>query len=81
MGFPARRRPLPDLVDVPPGHYRLTYCTETCQLPLLGDVTGGLLSVGVDPPFRWSHSWPLDEPEIANLPDHAILTGPGFQTT
>jgi hypothetical protein len=67
--------------DLPPGGYRLSYCTDTCQLPLLGDVTGGSLSVGVDPPVPWSHLWPLDEPEIANLSNHAILTGPGYQTT
>ena len=71
----------PISAHLPPGHYRLTYCTDTCQLPLLGDITGGLLSVGVDPPYPWSHLWPLDEAEIGNLPDHAILTGPGYQTT
>ena len=71
----------PISADLPPGHYRLTYCTDTCQLPLLGDITGGLLSVGVDPPYPWSHAWPLTEPEIGNLPGHAILTGPGYQTT
>ena len=71
----------PISVDLPPGHYRLSYCTDTCQLPLLGDITGGLLSVGINPPRPWSHLWPLDEPEIGNLADHAILTGPGYQTT
>lgn len=68
--------------DVRPGHYFVSYCLDPCESPAqLGDLIGGFLAVGVDPPWRQSREWPLDEPEIQNLADDALLTGPGYQAT
>lgn len=58
------------------GLYNVTYCNDPCTTGL-GDLIGGSLAVGVDPPTEVQRAWPLDDPEIANLADDAILTGPG----
>ena len=67
---------------LPPGPYTVEYCVAPCERPAqLGDVIGGYLFVGIDPPYRPTREWPADEPEIANLADDALLSGPGAQTT
>lgn len=58
------------------GLYTVTYCNDPCTTGL-GDLIGGSLAVGVDPPTEVQRAWPLDDPEVANLADDAILTGPG----
>jgi hypothetical protein len=68
--------------DIAPGPYSVTYCTGLCDRPAqLGDFVEGYLFVGMEPRFRPSRGWPMDEPEIANLADDALLSGPGYQTT
>jgi hypothetical protein len=68
--------------DLPTGEYLLTYCPDACEGEhLLGDLIGGHLSVGVNPTAPRNREWPVDEPEIANLADGAIVTGPGYRTT
>lgn len=57
---------------LPPGAYAVAYCNEPCTTGL-GDLIGGRLSVGVDPPTPFVRGWPPDEPEVANLAPEALL--------
>ena len=66
--------------DLAPGLYTVTYCNDPCTTGL-GDLLGGSLAVSVDPPWTVQREWPLDDPEIANLADDAVLTGPGDAVT
>jgi hypothetical protein len=70
--------PVPD--HLVPGLYTVTYCSDPCTTGL-GDLIGGLLAVGVDPPRQLQREWPLDDPEIANLAADAILSGPNYRVT
>lgn len=69
---------------VPPhlaaGLYTVTYCNDPCTTGL-GDLIGGSVAVGVDPAREVQREWSLDDPEIANLADDAILTGPDLAVT
>ena len=67
--------------DLVPGEYEVFYCDDPCSERLLGDLVPSPLSIGVDPARRVIREWPLDEPEIANLPPAALLVGSDFQTT
>lgn len=62
------------------GLYTVTYCNDPCTTGL-GDLIGGSVAVGVDPPREVQRGWYLDDPEIANLADDAVLTGPGYDVT
>ena len=62
------------------GVYTVTYCNDPCTTGL-GDLIGGSVAVGVDPPTRVQREWPPDDPEIANLADDALLSGPGYRVT
>lgn len=62
------------------GLYSVTYCNNPCVTGL-GDLIGGSVAVGVDPPWDLQRGWDLDDPEIANLADDAILIGPGYSVT
>jgi hypothetical protein len=66
--------------DLSAGTYQFDYCNEGCH-EKLGDLVGGVLHVGVDPPHPVGREWPLDDPEVANLEPDAVLTGPGFRVT
>jgi hypothetical protein len=70
--------PLP--ADLAPGRWSLEYCNDPCTTGL-GDLVGGFLFVGADPPFPIARQWPLDDPAVADLGDHAVLSGPGYRTT
>lgn len=37
--------------------------------------------VGIDPDHPISREWPLDDSEVANLDEGALLSGPGFELT
>jgi hypothetical protein len=43
-----------------------------------GDLIGASLHIGVEPDYPKSVEWPLDEPLIAELPEDAMISGPGF---
>ena len=62
------------------GLYYVTYCNDPCTTGL-GDLIGGSLAVGVDPPRPVQRTWPPDEPEIANLVGDAMIAGPGYGMT
>jgi hypothetical protein len=62
------------------GLYTVTYCNDPCTTGL-GDLIGGSLAVGIDPPTGVQRAWSLDDPEIADLADDAILSGPGGRAT
>jgi hypothetical protein len=64
--------------DLAPGPYAVTYCNASCDQGI-GDLIGGYVYVGADPPSPITRTWALDEPEIVNLADDALLSGPGFQ--
>jgi hypothetical protein len=66
--------------NLPAGRYGVIYCDATCTKGL-GDLVGGVFFVGIDPAAPISRTWPMDEPEIANLPGDAVLDGPGMQVT
>lgn len=66
--------------DAEPGLYLLNYCNADCS-ELLGHLIGGRFWIGVDPDYPPSREWALDDPEIANLDDDALLSGPGVQMT
>lgn len=68
---------LPD--DLAPGTYEVS--VRTGPDDYFGDLIGLLLTVGMEAPYPMSHEWPLDEPFIAELPDDAIITGPGFMVS
>jgi hypothetical protein len=73
---------LPDVLA--PGAYQVLYCNAACVPGTgLGDLVGGHLWVGVDPPSGRPvvREWPLDEPEIANLAPEALVAGPGYRAT
>jgi hypothetical protein len=65
---------------LPPGSYGVAYCNDPCTTGL-GDLVGGRLSVGVDPPTPFVRAWPPDEPEVADLAPDALLAEPGFVAT
>ena len=65
--------PVPD--DLAPGHYELVTCNAGCSRGL-GDLAGGTLHVSVDPLQTIYREWPPDEPEIANLPEGAVVMMP-----
>ena len=73
--------------ELAPDEYWLGYCVGPCDgksepYAPMGDVLGGPVFVGVDPPRPLERDWPLDEPEIANLDDDAVLpAGHEHQTT
>jgi hypothetical protein len=66
--------------SLPPGSYGVAYCNDPCTTGL-GDLIGGRLAVGLDPPSPWVRNWPPDEPEIANLGPDALVAGPGYVAT
>lgn len=86
LSIQARGRALRVSISFPVPHhlaaglYTVTYCNDPCTTGL-GDLIGGSVAVGVDPPREVQREWFLDEPEIANLADDAILTGPGYGVT
>jgi hypothetical protein len=45
-----------------------------------GDLIGMELHVGVARPGELTYEWPLDEPLIAELPEGAVIVGPGSRT-
>jgi hypothetical protein len=65
---------------LPAGRYGVIYCNSTCTKGL-SDLIGGVVFVGTDPDGPNSREWPRDEPEISNLEDDAVLSGPGWQIT
>jgi hypothetical protein len=66
--------------DLPVGRYGVSYCNATCTKGL-SDLIGGVVFVGRDPDGPIPRTWPLHEPEIANLSDDAMLYGPRWQIT
>jgi hypothetical protein len=66
--------------DLPAGRYGVIYCNQDCTKGLSA-LIGGEIFVDVDPDAAIPRSWPLDEPEIANLADATPLYGPNWQTT
>jgi hypothetical protein len=66
--------------DLAAGRYGLVYCNATCTRGF-GDLIGAVIFVGAVPDAPIRREWPLDEPEVANLTDEAILVGPGWETT
>ena len=66
--------------DLPVGRYGVSYCNTTCTKGL-SDLIGGVVFVGRDPDGPIPRTWPLQESEIANLADDAMLYGPGWQLT
>jgi hypothetical protein len=46
-----------------------------------GDLIGATLHIGVVPDYPKSVEWPLDEPLIAELPEEAMISGPGFSVS
>ncbi|NNE73460.1 MAG: hypothetical protein HKN26_07345 [Acidimicrobiales bacterium] len=69
---------LPD--DLLPGMYFMGYCNVDCTRQL-GDLIGGNLYIGVDPPAPLTRQWPASEPELVNLDPESIVTGPGYSMT
>ncbi|MGH9279529.1 MAG: hypothetical protein ACRD12_15685, partial [Acidimicrobiales bacterium] len=65
---------VPDLSAA--GVYTITYCNDPCTTGL-GDLIGGSVAIGVDPPRAVLREWHPDDPEIANLAADAVITGPG----
>ncbi len=59
-----------------PAMYTVTYCNDPCTTGL-GDLIGGTVAVGVDAPYAAQRNWFLDDPEVANLADDAVIIGPG----
>ena len=57
------------------GHYSLVICNERCAKGF-GDLAGGTIHVGVDPPQPIVREWPPDEAEIVNLPSGAATIWP-----
>jgi hypothetical protein len=86
LSIQARGRTLRVSISFPvPGHlvaglYTVTYCNDPCTTGL-GDLIGGSVALGVDPPRKVQRAWDLDDPEIANLADDAVLAGPGDSVT
>jgi hypothetical protein len=70
--------PLPG--DLRIGRYGVSYCNASCTKGL-SDLIGGVIFVGTEPDGPIGRTWPLDEPEVANLADSALLHGPGWQIT
>jgi hypothetical protein len=66
--------------DLTVGRYAVSYCNATCTKGLT-ELIGGVIFVGIHPDHPITREWPLSEPEIANLPDTAALSGPGGQMT
>ena len=67
--------------DAAPAYYEVTFCDRTCTGGL-GDLAGSHpLNVGVDPAGPIVREWARNEPEIANLPGEAVVSGPGFRAT
>ncbi|MFN0026365.1 MAG: hypothetical protein ACKV2O_04150 [Acidimicrobiales bacterium] len=65
--------PLPE--GLAPGQYLVGVCARTCDNgKRLGDLVGGSLYVGVDPPQPLTRMWPLDEPAIADLSPEALIS-------
>lgn len=62
------------------GQYGLQICDDPCTTGV-GDVIGATVWVGIGPDHPLVREWPLDEPAIAELPDDAELTGPGYRIT
>jgi hypothetical protein len=69
---------LPD--QLVPGVYTVSYCNDPCTTGL-GDLIGASVAVGVDPPRPVQREWLPDDPEITNLAEDALLTGPGGSYT
>src|SRR5262245_43058867 len=58
------------------GTYAVMYCNASCTKGI-GNLMGGSILVGVDPEYHPSYrSWPLDEPQIANLAPDTVLSVP-----
>ncbi|MCA1846395.1 MAG: hypothetical protein LC792_25005, partial [Actinobacteria bacterium] len=66
--------------SLPPGSYGVAYCNDPCTNGL-GDLIGGRLSVGADPPAPFVRAWPPDEPDVADLAPGALLAGPSSVAT
>lgn len=66
--------------NLDPGRYTVSYCNDPCTAGL-GDLSDGVLAIGVDPDVPVARLWPLDEPEIANVADDALIAGPGYQAS
>ncbi len=60
-----------------PGHYEVI--VQDPDGRWLGDLIGISLAVGIQPASPLYVEWPLDEPRIAELPDDAVIAGPGFE--
>lgn len=58
-----------------PGRYEVAVRDESGGY--LGDLIGMILHVGTQPEAL-SYEWPLDEALITELPDDAVIAGPGF---
>ncbi len=66
--------------DLEPGVYNMSVNGPSGEF--LGDMMGAQLLVGVEPESsEISVEWALDDPLIAELPDHAMITGPGWGVT
>ena len=63
-----------------PGAYSVVYCNADCSKGI-SDLIAGMLWIGVDPPYQLTRSWPIDEPEIANLAPTSTLSGPGWRAS
>jgi hypothetical protein len=59
-----------------PSTYAVMYCNASCTKGI-GNLMGGSIRVGIDPEYHPSYrSWPLDEPQIANLSPDTVLSLP-----
>jgi hypothetical protein len=63
---------------VEPGSYGIVICNDPCTTGL-GDIMGGEVTIGMDPPSRAVRAWPTTEPAIAELHDDALVWPPSFR--
>jgi hypothetical protein len=61
-----------------PGMYDVIVCNDPCTTTL-GWLVGSFLYVGIDPVEPIVREWPLDEPAIRFLDDHALVSAPVCQ--
>jgi hypothetical protein len=57
-----------------PSSYEVLVCDATCSRSL-GELYGGTIYVGVDPPPGLDRGWLIDDPAVAELPDGARVSG------
>jgi hypothetical protein len=57
-----------------PSAYEVLVCDASCSRSL-GELYGGTIHVGVDPPPGLDRGWLIDDPAVAELPDGARVSG------